>query len=633
VKAQHREYFFTSKISKILSWILCLLIPLPLNINQLTHANEPPTRQLLNPSPSNPTTPELELTSPNVHSEITRKIESILGELNSTPNPQDLSPNENSRSDTFHISDQVVCVEGKFYPLKDDHLEIPLVGFNKMNIEYDKATQTLSFVAIRHKKVVAKHIIPNISVAAWTEDEEHIVFLSQDGKLTLIDKFLLYKISLFKSPIPLFQNIASQIPMETEMGAKLKLAFRVPGIKPFEELEATHPDNKNIVIPRDEKGEPIVSSKDLIVYSESPEGDYRKLHGIYSKDILYSKVEQGILVLSWLVYLSYLHSANGSEIEELVKAWSSQENLASPQDFSPETRRAISQFRPTTLYLFAQRFSLNKTLSNRNFDLVKFETWQQQFLEISTALADQTRNPDKTPKLSAELLEKMRGDLQNPNYISTWRSLVAQNENPHTLKKLSKALLGLAGLVGLGLGAHYGLQNIPENLQHTQAFALAIKTTNWIYSFWPSEIFANKEYRHPLLLSVTSLLSTIPLGLFISWASIPLFKFFSKITQKPFPRLSTLFYDIYEKYKDVSLSKRVVTFFMRGCAWITLPIQHIFFENLLKQNTLFPSIRRGLNIFQTVKKDSPLGSSLNLTQDHRVGFQSVSQHYYHYRVL
>ncbi len=620
--------------TKLLAWILCLLVPLPSG-GFLVHAADPQTPSTQStPPPQELFQPELPLTYPTFDEVFLKLLENKQRDagIQKTQLAIDDGLNlieagkidqlEAERRDFFHLGEQKLFINEQEYSLKNDQLEIPLVSFNKIETSYNSENRVLSFLAIKNGRVTARHEIHNIDVASFTEDEEHLLILSSKGQLSAIDKFILSRVSLFKAPIPIFQNLAKDIPVKTEEGYQIKINFRHPGFKPFEELNSEHPDHDKIILPKNDNGELIISSKDTLVYSENSQGD-RHLHAILSKNVTYEKVQEGILVLSWLGFLAYLNLAPPEEQAELVETWLSQRQLPSLSSLNKDERGAINNFSPSTLSQFLGRYKATELLKKRNFDLVRPEEWQKQFDEISGfAKAQLESKHDRSGfKHSEEFIEKLDQESQNnKNYEETWLSVVGQSEKANIARKARKAFMGLGTMLGLGAASLIGYQAAPENIKQTLDYAKQLQIMNWIYSFWPSDIWANAEYRLPLIMSITCLIGTLPLGLFLSWASVPLLRNFAKWTRGWAPKLSALLQEKHDIYAEMGVSKRILTVGMRVCSWITLPIQHAILDKAFRQKFLFPAIRRGINPFKKINKDSELGKILKLEHNHFAGF-------------
>jgi hypothetical protein len=528
------------------------------------------------------------------------------------------------RRDHFHLGQQKLFIEGQEYSLYSEQLEIPIVSYNKIDVAYDRESRVLSFLAIRGGNVVARHEIHGLDIASWTEDAEHLLLLSSEGRLSVIDRFILHRVCLFKSPVPVFKNIAKDLPVSVSEGFELKIDFRNPGLKPFAELEASHPDHEKILLPRDEEGQVLVSSKDTVVYSEHPESGERHLHAILSKDVTYEKVQEGILVLSWLSFLAYLKLAPAEEQQELLTAWLKQKNLPAFDEMNSEERSLFEVFSPQSLGVFLGRYKATGLLKGRNFDLVRPGDWQQQFSEIAGLAAQQVasgKNRDGH-KHSSEFLEQLAKDsTRGSDFGNSWQEVVRKGEPSNMKGKAKKALIALGAMVGVGTAFSMGSSVLPASFKESLVYAQGLQVMNWLYSFWPSDVWANKEYRTPLIMSITCLIGTLPLGLALSWASIPFLKYFAKWT-KPFaPKFSALLQEKHDIYSEMGVAKRILTVGMRICSWITLPVQHILIDKAFRQKFLFPAIRRGINPFKRIQKNSELGKQLQLEHNHFVGWK------------
>jgi hypothetical protein len=538
---------------------------------------------------------------------------------------EELDPN---RRDFFLLGEQYLEIGSQRYLLSQFNASLPIVSYNNLQIGTTE-DGSLSINAMKGNQVVARHVISKLKVTSFTEDGEQIVFIDQNGHLGSIDRFLLMRVALFKTPVPVFQKLASHVTQGARDPAGVQVSFRTPGMKPLAELEPSHPRHSEVLIPKDSEGRILVRSGDVVVRDES-----ENLLGIYSRKVIYEKVEIGNGILSWLATLANL-KLSGAQKDVLVSRISSQMDLgALPKltDVDSGTRRALEAFDEKQLGSFVAHAKSNAQLAGRNYDVASLEDWQNQYEDILDRAKEQVESgKDRNGKrLSSTELAEYKTAIENGDFSKVWRRVVREEEKSHVGRKVRNALITLGGISAVGVaGAHTiasmksGYLGEALNNFSPAVFDKSIQVINWLYSFWPAEVLGNEMYRMPLLFGTTALMAIIPLSMAVSWASVPVMKMIGHATKVVLPKMGEALVRKAEEMSQLGIWQRILVASMRVYAWGILPVQHAVIDGVFKQKSFFAAVSQGLNPFKKVKADSLVGKKIGLEKDIRVGFNKI----------
>ncbi len=518
----------------------------------------------------------------------------------------DFSKLDPNRTDFFLLGDQYLEIGSQRYSLSQFNANLPIVSYNSLEPQLTD-DGTFSIAAIKSGKVVARHIVGKLKVTQFAQDEEQIVFVDKQGNLGTIDRHLLLKVSLFKTPVPVFQQIATNVTKHVKNLDHLKISFRSPGMRPWAEIDSDSGRHKEVILPTDENGQHIIKSGDIVISEEN--GEARYLHGIFSRSVVQEKIGMGNAMLTWLSTLANL-KMNGMDKQKFADAVINQSQghaLPTLGDLDTPVRRALEAFSPEQIAGFVNHAKSNTELAKRNFDAVTLTDWQNQYEEIRNRAREQLNNKHDIngSRLSREDQNKYQAALASGDFTTVWRTVVGEKERIHMMDKVKKSFITLGGIAGLGAGAYYGIQSLKDGYLADalkngapNLYNHAINGVNWLYSFWPGEVLSNEVYRMPLLYSSIALMGVIPLAMGVSWIAGMIRK------------------------DNLSTWQRILVAGMRVYAWGILPIQHALIDTCLKQKSFFPVLKQGFNPFKKVKADSAIGRKIGLEKDLRLGVEN-----------
>jgi len=508
-----------------------------------------------------------------------------------------------SEFDAFHLANQRLEVLESggtidVFDLSKLNVELPIVAFTNIEVQFDTKKEELIFNAIRNNETVARHVMSNIPINAIARDKEILSLIDPSGNLHALDMGYVTQ-QVFKSPIPVFQNLwEAPEELKTLKETEFSASYLTRGLEPPQEELLK---NSKGLIPKDAQGEPLLTAGDLIVRVKTKEKE--RLVGIFPREIITQKIQEGSSVLQWL---SLSVSPDGISPEltlEILRNLKERglldESENAQEQLNPLSRNALLALEKEQIELLSERLQANEKLSHRNFDTFTWEEWKTSF----TRLQEKAKNEEVDLQTSwQELTEPLKA--KDPFQKSRLGQL---------LQKRSLRILGAiaAGTLGAALISH----EFPVE---------AIQTINWIYQNWVPSVLKDASYRIPLLKSMIALVSFWPISVLISKISGPILK---KLSEKfsSNPKVSGYFKELYENWGHLSSWQKIVSVGMRFYAQLIYPYWNLVFKKILRQPNFIGTLEGGLNPFTRIKADSQIGKKIGLDRDQFLGINSPLQ--------
>ncbi|MFN3696322.1 MAG: hypothetical protein ACK4VO_02680 [Pseudobdellovibrio sp.] len=529
--------------------------------------------------------------------------------------------------DQFRLANQSIIIFDKngsstTYQLNDFNVRIPQVIFTDLKIHFDETKNELIFEALvgankngENGTVVARQIIPNMKIAALVRDPEIISFIDDTGRLHAIDFGYLTE-QVFKSPIPVFQNLWMPTKTDNHTISRFKLKYLTLGTKPYSEQEI----NESSILPLDPKGRPLIKAGDLAIEGINTDTNERQLVGIFSRSVMH---EQMAIGSQQLQLMSMLLNPDNEKIQsalDIIQKIEQNEKIANEQDLDLKKmplviKKVFQQLRTSQLQSLDNANQNNLKNQKRVTGQLDLKNWHRDYQTIYNNMIQQQ------PDIDESLIEK-----NWPQGVKPLQGPVLLNDNKKQ-SRISKTLIDLQTKKNLnrlsGLFAGLGLSYLvlPYAIDHSTTVE-QIKTISWIYeNFYPA-ILKDSMYRTPLLLSTVSLIAIWPVSVALSAVAGKAFNTLSDRLQNSQSEMARKVRDIAKKWGPLNDWQRITTYGLRLYAWLMYPYWRVI-ASMLRQKTFFTALENGINPFTLIKKKSELGQKFNLERDVRIGLNNI----------
>ncbi len=612
---------FASQTIRILTAILiCTVIAFPPSMTAFAAPDFPPI-------PEEPHSGAYPYSGPIPPASVTAFIDDIAnGRLGSRPIKD---------ADVFHLTNQELQIfdheKVRSYNFNQNNVEIPYVPFTGLKIVYDSESKNLMFDAYRgldkngeNGILVARQTIHDIDVLASAQDAELFQFVDSKLKLHVIDLGLV-ALQLFKSPIPVFQNLweptaearaqwSAKLP-----DLKLRSGFLTHGSQPLDLVPA-------IIAPHDHQGNVRLNAGDFylsFVPNDAPAGTEGKALAIFARETTYSQMLRGYQTLQWQAALLTTDTTIQNQVEKVIDEVQSeldrQELRLQNEKMSPQARVIIGSLNVSTLKSLENRRQATKSLKANSFDNFTESEWLSTYSEIATALPAET-----TDKSAEESWFKFIGKI-NERTIAADRAFENTPEKEVTVSKLKsirKALTGGTALKSVAVFLTVGAVGLPYAYDNFQVLS-QIRVIAWSYDVLFPSVLKDAIYRTPLLLSIAALAAIWPAGVgFSAVVGKTLLQMADNLKSET-TRKAIYIKDLAKNWGNLNNWQRITSYGMRLYAWMILPYWRVLIEHIAQQKTFFSAVNNGMNPMQKLLADSELGKKLGLTTDQRIGLNRV----------
>lgn len=533
--------------------------------------------------------------------------------------------------DQFRLADQRVEIyEGgkkQTFEMNDFQVEIPNVTFTGMKILFDQENKELIFEATRgadkngnNGTVVARQYIRSLDVVGIAQDPEMVSFVDSKGHLHAIDLGFVSQ-QLFKSPIPVFQNLWEPSEELSLKNGEVKVSYLTLGTKPFSEAQLT----EKAVLPRNQNNEIEFTAGDLAIEIRKEGRAESELLGVFSREVAYQRMIDGAQIIRWMAVVASPNNDNIEMAESILKQIENNKDLAEASDLSgdisPLVKQALNQVKKEQLEALVQSTERNQGLSERNRGRFSLKQWNEDYKAIYQRMKSQA--PDVYEK---DLAEFEKGVAENWSQgiepIKVVSPLSAEKQSQ--VAKILTAIKGkmtlklLAKVFAVGTLAYVGLPYVLDASTGIEQ----IKVISWAYEHFYPAILKDAVYRTPLLLSTVSLIALWPAAVALSAAAGKAFKIMAGRLQGSDTKMAQYVRDLARNWGDLSVWQRITTGGMRLYAWLIYPYWRVL-STLLRQKTFFTALENGLNPMTLIKKDSALGQKIGISEDARIGLNSL----------
>jgi hypothetical protein len=493
---------------------------------------------------------------------------------------------EKSPGDPFHLVQQDLVTSDGPIPLFSLG-ESPIIPqFD--TLEYAIGKNDFSIIGTLRGKKVARHIFRNLKIHSIQSDTEILFGATTAGELIAIDMVFLKK-NAFRGPIPVYKNLITH----ENFSKPLTMNFWTRGLPPSM-LKGIKDDNSGL-FPRDRNDQLIFQAGDLIVTRQSVAGSHPV--AILSREVLAKNIQERAEELSIRAAITsseVFESIDPEVLRRLDDAKAHHE--ISADDLAELALRALPGDAITRLLSQADRLAD----SNRQYDRATLKEWRTIFPMLlreaqqnDKSLSPNSNLSDQWQKLMAAIMNQGRPALQKPGFFKTY----------------AKTLAAITG-VGSAVGATY--------LADAKSVMLAL---DYLYAHAVPPILKIAEYRFPLLASVTSLISIIPLVQTLAYLSPYTMATVGTGLKAVSKNLSDQVLTMAAQWRSLGVWQRLVTMGARVYSVISVALwNHL--GTLLRQPQLFRTLKLGLNPFTEIRASSDLGKKLALPQNMHLGINN-----------
>lgn len=529
-------------------------------------------------------------------------------------------------ADSFHLTNQDIEIydhgQTRRYDLNKSNVEIPLVAFTSLKIVYDSKTGDLMLDAYRgldkngeNGILVARQTLRGVDVATSAQDAELFQFVDSKMNLHAIDLGLV-ALQVFKSPIPIFQNLWQPTPeVEAQLalrapGAQLTSGFLTRGTKPLNLLPA-------VLTPHDETGKVRLNAGDFYVANGSD------AVAIFARETTYSQILRGYKTLQWQAALLSTDTEVQLKVEKMIDEmqgeFDRQELALQNEKMSPQARFIIGSLNQNSIKSLENRAGSTATLKKNAFDSFTTADWITTYTEISA-----NAPKDATDKANEEQWFKLINKVNEKTVAAAKaEALVPEKEaNVSKIKGIRKAVFSGTALKALGILLTAAAAGFPYAYDHFEALN-QIKVIAWSYDALFPAVLKDAVYRTPLLLSLVSLAAIWPEAVGFSALVGKTLNAMAEKVKSEVSRKAIYIKDLARNWGHLNNWQRINSFGMRLYAWMILPYWRVLIQHIAQQKTFFSAVNSGLNPLEKLLADSEIGKKLGLTEDQRIGLNQV----------
>lgn len=480
-------------------------------------------------------------------------------------------------------------------------------------------------------KVVARHILTGYDVATVVADNLLVVIVEKNGNISVIPKSMIVHYG-FEAPIPVFNKINGSA-LKFENPNKIKGEFLTIGSKPLVQSETSMKLS----------AEKEYEAGQLAIWEESEKGERKNLQLLPMTTVL-EFVNLGLRYLNAASQLVSLDQQNVKDLESILKDLhenKENDNFQKIQSqLSAEEAEILSKYSPEKIkktLTTAAQLNSSKEVPKDKFTL---KEWELEYSEvqknaevkyqenIQKAQLEQQKNKSLKRKIFSFLKKNQVVDPEDYKPDSkNYQAYLSQKTTPLQFHKskvqifkenLSKVLKSKAVtylMIGSPILAFYSLPYFYDKSESLKQ----IESLSFMYENVIPDVLKDQAYRTPLIISTVIQIALIPLVYLSAWAyksTIQALSFSYKNSNSSF---GLKVKDFAARYRELTTTQVLLTLNVRFFSMIVTPYWKSLVEGLLGQRTFFSALRKGINPFQRLSKNSEIAKNLGLEKDFFVG--------------
>lgn len=536
-------------------------------------------------------------------------------------------PPSPSNYDPFKLTNQRVEIVHRgqitsVLSLNDYRLEPADIGYSSFRIHYSPQTRELIFEGVVGAKtdgslgdVMARHIIPNMDVVAFTKDKELLTIIDSKGHIHVMDMGFVVD-QLFKSPIPVVQNVWKPDAgfFEKYKPTSYRLQYHLRAIAPYQESQLT----EFSVIPQNSEGKPVLTAGDVYITFNENNGS-NKVLGLFARSVIHERIKEASTIL---LAQASLIKPKKEFLEFIALKLVGQDPAEGLLKMNPLLRNYLSNLDLNQLRTLKNRIGANEQAQTRSHDQYTLD----ELIQDSQKLNEEF----ETAKNEAE----QKGLEFDDNLKDTFQKFIHQapRENPFPKQEtiMSKMLKradseSFRRLAAIGAVAATGLYFTFPFLHDLGLTGLEIPAMNWVYENMYMDVMKD-AYKHVLVKSMFSLLLMAPMVIYSCLFIQSLLKTVNKYVENNnnlFSRYARIpVRELFRHWAPLTKWEFMGSLGLRQVFLFSYPPIAAVFKYIFQQKALLSAVENGINPFKLISPESELGRMLDLKKPERAGLMN-----------
>lgn len=553
-----------------------------------------------------------------------------------------LQKSENPNTSIFGLKGQrieLVNPEGvRVHSLEKGQVEMTKPAFTLLKYSSNNETKEFIIEAIsgadekgNNGKVVAKHILTGYDVATVVADNLLVVIVENNGNVSVIPKSMIIHYG-FEAPVPVFKKINGTA-LKFENPDKIKGEFLTIGSKPFSQQETAMKLST----------EKEYEAGQLALWEETQNGQRKNLQLLPMTAVL-EFVNLGLRYLNAASQLVSLDQQNVKDLEGILKdlydSKADQDFEKIQSQLSAEESEILSKYSADKIKKTLSTASQLKASSQSAKDKFTIEEWEKEYSEIQQAAAEKyqenlkkaqvenAKNKNLSRRIFTFLKKNQTVDAEDfkpdaKNYQAylkdTKTSLQFHKSKVQIFKegvtKVLKSKTMTYLLIGSPILAFYSLPYFYDKSETLKQ----VESLSFMYENVIPDVLKDHAYRTPLIISTVIQIALIPLVYLSAWAFKNTILALSYTYKNSNSQFGLKVKDFAARYRELTTTQVLLTLNVRFFSMIVTPYWKTLVEGLLGQRTFFSALRKNLNPFQRISKNSEVAKELGLEKDFFVG--------------
>lgn len=503
------------------------------------------------------------------------------------------------------MNQKVVLVDSEIpttISLSQVRVEPLSLAITKIRAYYDSKSQNLVLEGSRgendrgeHSKIIARQLIPIPDIVSVIQDNEMIVLLDKHKKVHLISMIFASE-QIFKSPIPVLRNVYVPLNMENISPTSF-MYFSSPSAPPVASKELT----MESIQPLDSEGRSLFRSGDLVLRWKA-EDSVREHVDILHRKVFYRYLEVHLPLASQLIDML---SPRADLIEKNILTLDKMDHarhqfmlqLTASTDLTQSQqllRNVYENFEPKASATLLSSAQFHHEQSRKQFNVMNEVQWNEFYQEAQRASQG---NSYEIERRWSELLKQQQ------------EITLQEKKTQQTKKIIIYTAAATAGISYLAFPLLY------DQMLADKGFA----TLNWMIANLYPDVLKDKEYRLPLIGSILSLTALWPLGTATSIFIGQSLERSSQVLKNSRTAFAQQIRDLAKTWSPLSPWQRTNTFGTRIWSFFNYSPWRLFFELYLQQKDFLVALDQGMNPFQFVSANSPLGKAAGIDKSQFLG--------------